>query len=76
MVGVEDEAKGYYVEVRPIDSIEWSRCNGTASIQTSFTVIGLKSLAMYWVRVIATNHGGEGEPQGFDNYIIAMPPPG
>ena len=73
---VEDEAKGYFVEIRPIESLEWSRCNATASIQTSFNVIGLKSMAMYWVRVIATNDGGEGEPQGFDNYIIAMPPPG
>jgi len=30
---------------------------------------------MYWVRVVATNEGGDGEPQGLDNYIIAMPPP-
>ncbi|XP_028854892.1 immunoglobulin-like and fibronectin type III domain-containing protein 1 [Denticeps clupeoides] len=73
--GVEDEAKGYFVEVRPIESVDWSRCSSTAAIQTSFTVVGLKPMAMYWVQVIAANEGGEGFPHGFDNYIIAMPPP-
>ncbi|XP_049335126.1 immunoglobulin-like and fibronectin type III domain-containing protein 1 [Astyanax mexicanus] len=73
--GVEDDAKGYFVEIRPTDQLEWSQCNMSAVVQTSFTVVGLKSLATYWVRVIATNEGGEGLPQGFDNYIIAMPPP-
>ncbi|XP_029908040.1 immunoglobulin-like and fibronectin type III domain-containing protein 1 [Myripristis murdjan] len=73
--GVEDEAQGYYVEIRPIESLEWTRCNVNPITPTSFTVLGLKAMAMYWVRVIATNYGGDGEPQGFDNYIIAMPPP-
>ncbi|XP_056126541.1 immunoglobulin-like and fibronectin type III domain-containing protein 1 [Rhinichthys klamathensis goyatoka] len=73
--GEEDEAKGYFVEIRPAEQVEWSRYNTNAVIQTSFTVVGLKSMAMYWVRVIATNEGGEGLPQSFDNYIIAMPPP-
>nr|XP_055068168.1 immunoglobulin-like and fibronectin type III domain-containing protein 1 isoform X2 [Misgurnus anguillicaudatus] len=73
--GVEDEAKGYFLEIRPTDQLDWSRCNTNAVIQTSFTIVGLKSMASYWVRVIATNEGGEGLPQGLDNYIIAMPPP-
>ncbi|KAM9859306.1 immunoglobulin-like and fibronectin type III domain-containing protein 1 [Aulostomus maculatus] len=73
--GVEDEAQGYYVEIRPIQSLEWTHCNTTPITPTSYTVRGLKAMATYWVRVIATNYGGNGEPQGFDNYIIAMPPP-
>ncbi|KAF7711539.1 hypothetical protein HF521_000550 [Silurus meridionalis] len=73
--GVEDDVKGYFVEIRPADQLEWSRRNANAIIQTSFTITGLKPLAMYWVRVIATNEGGEGDPQGLDNYVIAMPPP-
>uniref|UniRef100_A0A3B4T5G0 Immunoglobulin-like and fibronectin type III domain-containing protein 1 n=1 Tax=Seriola dumerili TaxID=41447 RepID=A0A3B4T5G0_SERDU len=73
--GVEDEAQGYYVEIRPIESLEWTRCNATPITLTSYTVLGLRAMATYWVRVIATNYGGDGEPQGFDNYIIAMPPP-
>uniref|UniRef100_A0A3B3C203 Immunoglobulin like and fibronectin type III domain containing 1, tandem duplicate 2 n=2 Tax=Oryzias melastigma TaxID=30732 RepID=A0A3B3C203_ORYME len=73
--GVEDEAQGYYVEIRPIESLEWSRCNSVPITLTSYTVLGLKAMATYWVRVLATNYGGDGKPQGFDKYIIAMPPP-
>ncbi|XP_035760484.1 immunoglobulin-like and fibronectin type III domain-containing protein 1 [Neolamprologus brichardi] len=73
--GVEDEAQGYYVEIRPIENLEWTRCNTIPITLTSYTVLGLKAMATYWVRVIATNYGGDGEPQSFDNYIIAMPPP-
>lgn len=74
--GVQDEAKGYFVELRPAENPEWGRCNTSAIIMNSFTIMGLKSMAMYWVRVVATNEGGDGEPQELDNYIIAMPPPG
>ncbi|XP_035804905.2 immunoglobulin-like and fibronectin type III domain-containing protein 1 [Amphiprion ocellaris] len=73
--GVQDEAKGYFVELRPAENPEWGRCNSSAIIVTSYTIMGLKSMAMYWVRVVATNEGGDGEPQELDNYIIAMPPP-
>ncbi|XP_072308252.1 immunoglobulin-like and fibronectin type III domain-containing protein 1 [Eucyclogobius newberryi] len=72
---VQDEALGYFVEIRPIESLDWTRCNSTPITLTSYTVLGLKAMAPYWIRVIATNYGGDGEPQGFDNYFIAMPPP-
>lgn len=74
--GVQDEAKGYFVELRPAENPEWGRCNSSPISMTGYNIIGLKSMAMYWVRVIATNEGGDGEPQELDNYIIAMPPPG
>ncbi|GLD62998.1 immunoglobulin-like and fibronectin type III domain-containing protein 1 [Lates japonicus] len=73
--GAENEALGYYVEIRPVESLDWTRCNATPITLTSYTVLGLKAMTTYWVRVIATNYGGEGEPQGFDKYVIAMPPP-
>ncbi|KAA8590791.1 hypothetical protein FQN60_001734 [Etheostoma spectabile] len=73
--GIQDEAKGYYVEIRPAECIEWSRCNSTLIITTSFTVKGLKSMDMYWVRVIATNDGGESAPEELSNYVLAMPSP-
>ncbi|XP_056129387.1 immunoglobulin-like and fibronectin type III domain-containing protein 1 [Lampris incognitus] len=73
--GVEDEAKAYFVEIRPAENPEWDRCNTNAIIMTTYTVKGMKSMAMYWVRVIATNDGGAGESQELDNYILAMPPP-
>lgn len=74
--GVQDEAKGYFVELRAAENPEWGRCNSIPITMTSYTIIGLKSMAMYWVRVIATNEGGDSEPRDLDNYIIAMPPPG
>ncbi|KAM4588642.1 immunoglobulin-like and fibronectin type III domain-containing protein 1 [Odontesthes bonariensis] len=73
--GVEDEAQGYYVEIRPMECLEWTRCNAIPVTLTSYNVLGLKAMATYWVRVTATNYGGDGEPQGFDKYIITMPPP-
>ncbi|CAK6957561.1 immunoglobulin-like and fibronectin type III domain-containing protein 1 [Scomber scombrus] len=74
-LGIQDEAKGYFVEIRPADCIEWSRCNSPPIIMTSFRVKGLKSMDMYWVRVIATNDGGESVPEELANYVIAMPSP-
>lgn len=74
--GIQDEAKGYFVEIRKADSLEWSRCNSTPFILTSFNVRGLRSMEMYWVRVIAANDGGEGPPEELPNYVLAMPLPG
>ncbi|XP_075898374.1 immunoglobulin-like and fibronectin type III domain-containing protein 1 [Nelusetta ayraudi] len=73
--GIQDEAKGYFVEIRQADCIEWSRCNTTTLITTTFSVKGLRSMDMYWLRVIATNDGGESAPQELANYVIAMPSP-
>ncbi|XP_070765961.1 immunoglobulin-like and fibronectin type III domain-containing protein 1 [Enoplosus armatus] len=73
--GIQDEAKGYFVEIRQAECIEWSRCNTTPIITTSLSVKGLKSMDMYWVRVIATNDGGESPPEELANYVLAMPSP-
>ncbi|XP_040908463.1 immunoglobulin-like and fibronectin type III domain-containing protein 1 [Toxotes jaculatrix] len=73
--GIQDEAKGYFVEIRQADCIEWSCCNSTPIITTSYSVKGLKSMDMYWVRVIATNDGGESAPEELANYVLAMPSP-
>ncbi|CAJ1084767.1 immunoglobulin-like and fibronectin type III domain-containing protein 1 [Xyrichtys novacula] len=73
--GVQDEAKGYFVEIRPAEEIEWSRCNTTTLITTSYSVKGLKSMGMFWLRVIACNDGGEGDPEELPNYVLAMPSP-
>lgn len=74
--GKQDEAKGYFVELRQADCMEWSRCNTTTLITTTFSVKGLRSMDMYWLRVIATNDGGESAPEELANYVIAMPSPG
>uniref|UniRef100_A0A3Q1K807 Immunoglobulin like and fibronectin type III domain containing 1, tandem duplicate 3 n=1 Tax=Anabas testudineus TaxID=64144 RepID=A0A3Q1K807_ANATE len=72
---IQDEAKGYFIEILQSDSIEWTRCNSTPVITTTFSVKGLKSMNTYWVRVIATNDGGESAPEELDKYVIAMPSP-
>nr|XP_061786488.1 immunoglobulin-like and fibronectin type III domain-containing protein 1 [Nerophis lumbriciformis] len=73
--GVQDDAKGYFVEIRPAENTDWNRCSSTVLTTNYYTVKGMKSMAMYWVRVIAVNDGGEGEPKELDNYVLAMPPP-
>ncbi|XP_068196190.1 immunoglobulin-like and fibronectin type III domain-containing protein 1 [Antennarius striatus] len=73
--GVQDEAKGYFVELRQAESLEWSRCTSTPILTPSFSVRGLKPMDMYWIRVIATNDGGDGPPQELDSYVLAMPSP-
>ncbi|KAK2897384.1 hypothetical protein Q8A73_013764 [Channa argus] len=72
---IHDEAKGYFVEIRQSDCIEWTRCNSTPIITTSFRVKGLKSMNMYWVKVIAVNDGGESVAEELDKYVLAMPSP-
>uniref|UniRef100_A0A8C6NLT6 Immunoglobulin like and fibronectin type III domain containing 1, tandem duplicate 2 n=1 Tax=Nothobranchius furzeri TaxID=105023 RepID=A0A8C6NLT6_NOTFU len=73
--GEQDEAKGYFVEIRQADCLEWSRCNSSPVIMTSFNVKGLKSMGMYWVRVIAMNDGGESAPEELPRYVLAVPLP-
>ncbi|KAF3860742.1 hypothetical protein F7725_000997 [Dissostichus mawsoni] len=62
-------------EIRPADCIEWSHCNTTLIITTSFSVKGLRHMEMYWVRVIAFNDGGNGAAEELPNYFLAMPSP-
>ncbi|XP_070695062.1 immunoglobulin-like and fibronectin type III domain-containing protein 1 [Pempheris klunzingeri] len=72
---IQDEAKGYFVEIRQAECLEWTLCNTTPNLTTSFSVKGLKPMDMYWVRVIATNDGGESAPEELANYVLAMPSP-
>lgn len=74
--GIQDEAKGYFVEIRQAECMEWSRCNTTPIITTSYSVKGLRSMDTYWLRVIAINDGGESAAEELPNYVTAMPSPG
>ncbi|CAL8275764.1 unnamed protein product [Boreogadus saida] len=75
VAGLLDEARGYHVEIRPAECSEWSRCNVTPSILPSYSVKGLRSMEMYWVRVFAANEGGESPPTELQNYVLVMPLP-
>ncbi|XP_077431632.1 immunoglobulin-like and fibronectin type III domain-containing protein 1 [Vanacampus margaritifer] len=68
---IQDEAKGYFVEIRNAQCLDWSR---SFTITTTYTVKSLRAMDMYWVRVIATNDGGEGQTEELPNYVLAMPP--
>ncbi|XP_077368711.1 immunoglobulin-like and fibronectin type III domain-containing protein 1 isoform X2 [Festucalex cinctus] len=68
---IQDEAKGYFVEIRNAQCLDWSR---SFTITNTYTVKGLRAMDMYWVRVIATNDGGEGQTEELPNYVLAMPP--
>uniref|UniRef100_A0A3P9DK09 Immunoglobulin-like and fibronectin type III domain-containing protein 1 n=1 Tax=Maylandia zebra TaxID=106582 RepID=A0A3P9DK09_9CICH len=66
---------GYILEKRKKGSNLWSVVNANDELING-AVKGLKSMDMYWVRVIAINDGGESEPEELPNYVLAMPSPG
>ncbi|XP_061841145.1 immunoglobulin-like and fibronectin type III domain-containing protein 1 isoform X1 [Nerophis lumbriciformis] len=68
---MQDEAKSFIIEIRNAQCLEWSR---STTITTTYTAKGLRAMDMYWVRVIASNDGGESEPEELPNYVLAMPP--
>ncbi|XP_077568738.1 immunoglobulin-like and fibronectin type III domain-containing protein 1 [Stigmatopora nigra] len=68
---IEDEAKGYFVEIRNAQCLKWSRI---FTITTTYTAKSLRAMDRYWVRVSATNDGGEGEINELNHYVLAMPP--
>ncbi|XP_054569126.1 immunoglobulin-like and fibronectin type III domain-containing protein 1 [Eptesicus fuscus] len=68
-----DEAQGYVVELCPSDSLEWAPCHAGTVAGTAHTAKGLRPRAAYFVRVVAVNEGGRGEPAVLDVVVHAMP---
>ncbi|XP_069094995.1 immunoglobulin-like and fibronectin type III domain-containing protein 1 [Pleurodeles waltl] len=68
-----DYAKGYFVEMRAVESIHWMRCNTAPIGMTTYTVKGLRPKHAYYLRVIAVNDGGLSEPKELDTQVLAMP---
>ncbi|XP_078500325.1 immunoglobulin-like and fibronectin type III domain-containing protein 1 [Lissotriton helveticus] len=68
-----DYAKGYFVEMRAVESIHWTRCNTAPIGMTTYTVKGLRPKDAYYLRVIAVNDGGLSEPKELDTQVLAMP---
>uniref|UniRef100_A0A3Q4H176 Immunoglobulin-like and fibronectin type III domain-containing protein 1-like n=1 Tax=Neolamprologus brichardi TaxID=32507 RepID=A0A3Q4H176_NEOBR len=69
---------GYILEKRKKGSNLWSVVNANDELikgEYFLTYLSLKSMDMYWVRVIAINDGGESEPEELPNYVLAMPSP-
>ncbi|XP_070257428.1 LOW QUALITY PROTEIN: immunoglobulin-like and fibronectin type III domain-containing protein 1 [Myotis yumanensis] len=68
-----DEAQGYVVELCPSDSLEWAPCHAGTVPGTTFTAKGLRPREGYFVRVVAVNDGGRGQPAALDVVVQAMP---
>ncbi|XP_069489741.1 immunoglobulin-like and fibronectin type III domain-containing protein 1 [Ambystoma mexicanum] len=68
-----DYAKGYFVEMRPVESLHWTRCNNSLIGMTSYTIKGLRPKDAYYLRVIAVNDGGLGEANELNTQVLAMP---
>ncbi|XP_072494278.1 immunoglobulin-like and fibronectin type III domain-containing protein 1 [Notamacropus eugenii] len=68
-----DDVQGYLVEMRSLDSLQWSRCHPGTVSSTTYTVKGLRSQEAYFLRVTAVNDGGQGQPTTLDTCIQAMP---
>ncbi|KAM9002875.1 immunoglobulin-like and fibronectin type III domain-containing protein 1 [Sarcophilus harrisii] len=68
-----DEVQGYIVELKSSESLQWSRCHMGTVIGTTYTIKGLRPQENYFLRVIAVNDGGQGQPTPLDTCIQAMP---
>ncbi|XP_068930861.1 immunoglobulin-like and fibronectin type III domain-containing protein 1 [Petaurus breviceps papuanus] len=68
-----DEVQGYLVELRSLDSVQWSRCHPGTVSGTTYTVKGLRPQEAYFLRVTAVNDGGQSQPTTLDTCIQAMP---
>ncbi|XP_030418063.1 immunoglobulin-like and fibronectin type III domain-containing protein 1 [Gopherus evgoodei] len=66
-------AKGYRVEKRSSDSLQWTHCNTVPIGLTTCTVKGLQAREMYFLCVKAINEGGLGEALALDTCIQATP---
>ncbi|XP_074120764.1 immunoglobulin-like and fibronectin type III domain-containing protein 1 [Sminthopsis crassicaudata] len=67
-----DEVQGYIVELRSSESLQWSRCHMGTVVGTTYTIKGLQPQETYFLRVIAVNDGGQGQPTPLDTCIQAM----
>ncbi|NXQ90644.1 IGFN1 protein, partial [Nyctibius grandis] len=66
--------KGYEVEMRSSNNLNWTKCNALPIAVTTYTVKGLQAEEMYFLRVRALNDSGPGEAAELEAYIEAPPP--
>ncbi|XP_040391552.1 immunoglobulin-like and fibronectin type III domain-containing protein 1 [Cygnus olor] len=66
-----NDVKGYDVEVRSSNNLDWTRCNVLPIEMTSYTVKGLKNKELYFLRVRALNDCGPGEAAELEAFTEA-----
>ncbi|NXW19345.1 IGFN1 protein, partial [Circaetus pectoralis] len=68
------DVKGYEVEMRSSNSLNWTKCNNLPIEMTTYTVKGLQAKEIYFLRVRALNDSGPGEAAELEACIEAAPP--
>ncbi|XP_010583058.1 PREDICTED: immunoglobulin-like and fibronectin type III domain-containing protein 1 [Haliaeetus leucocephalus] len=67
------DVKGYEVEMRSSNSLNWTKCNNLPIEMTTYTVKGLQAKEIYFLRVRALNDSGPGEAAELEACIEAAP---
>uniref|UniRef100_A0A8B9PYG3 Uncharacterized protein n=1 Tax=Apteryx owenii TaxID=8824 RepID=A0A8B9PYG3_APTOW len=68
------DVKGYEVEMRSYDNLKWTKCSALPIKATTYTVKGLQTKELYFLRVRALNDSGLGEAAELETFIESAPP--
>ncbi|NXE54116.1 IGFN1 protein, partial [Casuarius casuarius] len=68
------DVKGYEVEMRSHDNLNWTKCSALPIEATTYTVKGLQAKELYFLRVRALNDSGLGEAAELETSVEAAPP--
>ncbi|NXK72861.1 IGFN1 protein, partial [Amazona guildingii] len=68
------DVKGYEVEVRSSNNLNWTKCNALPIETTTYTVKGLQAKEIYFLRVRALNDSGPGEAAELEALLGPAPP--
>ncbi|KAM9185414.1 immunoglobulin-like and fibronectin type III domain-containing protein 1 isoform 3-T3 [Mergus octosetaceus] len=66
-----NDVKGYDVEIRSSNNLDWTKCNVLPIEVTTYTVKGLQNKELYFLRVRALNDCGPGEAAELEAFIEA-----
>ncbi|XP_032058898.1 immunoglobulin-like and fibronectin type III domain-containing protein 1 [Aythya fuligula] len=66
-----NDVKGYDVEIRSSNNLDWTKCNVLPIEATTYTVKGLQNKELYFLRVRALNDCGPGEAAELEAFIEA-----
>lgn len=70
------DVKGYEVEMRSYNNLNWTKCNTFPVEATTYTIKGLQAKEMYFLRVRALNDSGAGEAAELEACVKDAPPVG
>ncbi|NXN20616.1 IGFN1 protein, partial [Nycticryphes semicollaris] len=68
------DVKGYEVEIRSSNNLNWTKCNALPIEVTTYTVKGLQAKERYFLRVRALNDSGPGEATELEAFIETAAP--